>query len=70
MLPENTYLNNEIIIIDKIDYVNYKCIEYTVKKEKNSCAYSGVFSKVMLGERMISIILGSLLAILDTIQRR
>ena len=40
------------------------------KKRKNSCAYSGVFSKVMLGEMMISIILGSLLAILDIIQRR
>jgi hypothetical protein len=31
------------------------------KKRKNSCAYSGVFSEVMLGVMMISIILGSLL---------
>jgi hypothetical protein len=31
------------------------------KKRKNSCAYSGIFSEVMLGEMMIFIILGSLL---------
>jgi len=31
------------------------------KKRKNSCAYSGIFSEVMLGEMMISTILGSLL---------
>jgi hypothetical protein len=33
------------------------------KKRKNSCAYSGIFSEVMLGEMMIFIILGSLLNI-------
>ncbi|QDZ87912.1 hypothetical protein D0441_26720 [Priestia megaterium] len=33
------------------------------KKRKSSCAYSGAFSKVMLGEMMIFIILGSLLVL-------
>jgi hypothetical protein len=36
-----------------------------LKKRKNSCAYSGVFSEVMLGEMVISIILGSLLNIVS-----
>jgi hypothetical protein len=35
------------------------------KKRKNSCAYSGVFSEVMLDEMMIPIILGSLLNIVS-----